>query len=294
MRNVVPVISLFAALLVGPAAQQASLSWNNNGLSRSETYQLSDARNDSIYPFVFHGGFWINLHHFLYEQATARKQPASSGPATSAINSMSRLSAEQQQLWNAALDYYTNAMIKRDLLQDRDMVIMNDILSESEAAPDLSKSGLSDDLRKVLESVAPIYRARWWPQHDRANRFWIAMAIPMVKQFGETLISQLTAAYKGKWPAAPIRVDVAEYANWAGGYTTIDPDHNVHTTICSIESGYQGFAALEMLFHEASHSMVSPRNGARWRRLSPASVRLRTNRYRMDCGMQSSSIQWAN
>lgn len=259
MRNPTPFIGIFAVLLVGPAAQQAS-SWNN--LGSSATYQLNDARNESTYPFVFHSGFWINLHHFLYEQAAERKRPGSSGSAAGAVTSLSQLNPEQQKLWNAALDYYTNTMIKRDLLQDRDMVTMNGKLSESGAALDLAKSRLSDEVRKVLESVAPVYRARWWPQHDRANRFWIAMAIPMVKQFGETLVRQLTAAYKGKWPAAPIRVDVVEYANWAGGYTTVDPDQNVHTTICSIESDYQGFAALEMLFHEASHSMVGPRNGA--------------------------------
>ena len=260
MRNIIPVIALFSALLFGPAAQPASSSRNNNGFGRSETHQQNDARNHSVYPFVFHSGFWINLHHFLYEQAAERKQSGSSGSAAGAVTSMSQLSPEQQQLWNAALDYYTRTMIKADLLQDRDMVTINDILSE--AAPDLSKSGLKDDLRRVLENIAPVYRARWWPQHDKANRFWIALAIPMVKQFGETLISQLTTAYKGKWPVAPIRVDVVEYANWAGGYTTVDPDNHVHTTICSIESDYQGFAALEMLFHEASHSMVSPRNGA--------------------------------
>ena len=115
---------------------------------------------------------------------------------------------------------------------------------------------------KIIESVAPIYRARWWPQHDRANRFWIAVATPMVQQFSRTLISQLTAAYKAKWPTDLIRVDVVEYANWAGAYTTFSSGDKVHITIGSIDSGNQGFSALELLFHEASHSMVGPRNGA--------------------------------
>jgi len=243
LRNLPPLITLLVAVLLSPAASAAS-------------------RNDTVYPFVFHSSFWINLHHFLYEQAAERKKPGSSGSAAGADKSMSQLSPEQLQLWNAALDYYTKAIIERDLLQNGSMVEINDTLSESESAPDLSKSSLNAELRKVLESVAPAYRVRWWPQHDRANRFWIAVAIPMVKQFGPTLIKQLTVAYKAKWPASPIRVDVLEYANWAGGYTTIDPERHVHTMICSIESDYQGFSALEMLFHEASHSLVDPRSGA--------------------------------
>ncbi|HEY0547806.1 MAG TPA: hypothetical protein VGC91_20675 [Pyrinomonadaceae bacterium] len=192
-----------------------------------------------------------------------RKQAGSSGQTTnSAASTNSQLSPEQRQLWDSALDYYAKTMIKRDLLQDQDMITINDQLGESEEARDLSKSGLPDDLRKILESVAPIYRARWWPQHDRANRFWIAVATPMVQQFSQTLIKQLTAAYKAKWPTDLIRVDVVEYANWAGAYTTFDRADRVHITVGGMDSGNQGFAALEILFHESSHSMVSPRNGA--------------------------------
>jgi pimeloyl-ACP methyl ester carboxylesterase len=239
--------------------------------------------SESTYPFEFHSGFWINLHHFLYEQALLRKRAANSGQTASiATTPKSQLSAEQQKLWDAALDYYTKTMIKRDLLLDSDMRTINDQLAESERASDLSKPGLSGDLIKILESVAPVYRALWWPQHDKANRFWIAVVIPMVQQFSHTLINQLTAAYKAKWPADLIRVDVVEYANWAGAYTTFDRADKVHITI-STDPGNQGFAALEIVFHEASHSMVL-RGTALWRKPSHASAVLRTNQYRKICG----------
>jgi hypothetical protein len=261
-RNVIPVTVLISLLVTIPTAQAVSSNTRNNESVTRAAYQRSDARNESTYPFEFHSGFWINLHHFLYEQALLRKRAAGSGQtANSATNPKNQLSSEQQQLWNSALDYYRDAMIKRDLLLDREMMTINDQLAESEGAPDLSKSGLSSDLIKFLESVAPIYRAHWWPRHDRANRFWIAVVTPMVKQFSQTLIKQLTAAYKAKWPTDLIRVDVVEYANWAGAYTTFDRTDKVHITI-STDPGNQGFAALELLFHEASHWMVSPGNGA--------------------------------
>jgi len=153
-------------------------------------------------------------------------------------------------------------LIKRDFVSDEGMIVMNDQLSESEGAADLSKSGLGGDLVKILEGVAPTYRAHWWPKHDRANRLWIAVVTPLVQQFGRTLVKELAAAYKAKWPAEVIRVDVAEYANWAGAYTTFGSGERVHTTICSADSGNQGFSSLELLFHEASHWMVGPRNGS--------------------------------
>jgi hypothetical protein len=168
---------------------------------------------------------------------------------------------KERQLWDAAVDYYLKNIIKRDLLFDDELVTMNDQLSEAEAARDLSKSGINSEVVKVLESVAPVYRVHWWPQHDRANRFWIAVATPMVQQFSRTLIKQLTTAYQAKWPTDPIRVDVVEYANWAGAYTTFGDGQRVHITV-DTDPGNQGFAALELLFHESSHWMVGPRNGA--------------------------------
>jgi hypothetical protein len=258
VRNAILVAAIISSLVTIPTAQATPSNARKNGSFTSKAYRQSDARNESTYPFEFHSGFWINLHHFLYEQALLRRRGASSGQTA---NPNSQLSSEQRQLWNTALDYYTKTMIKRDLLLDSDMTTINYQLGESEGAPDLGKSGLSSDLIKILESVAPIYRARWWPQHDRANRFWIAVATPMVQQFSQTLIKQLTAAYKAKWPTDLIRVDVVEYANWAGAYTAFDRADKVHITI-DTDPGNQGFAALELLFHESSHWMVGPYNGA--------------------------------
>ena len=243
-------------------AQAASSSARNREPFTSTSYQRSPARSEGTYPFEFHSGFWINLHHFLYEQALLRRHGGNSVQAASGLAKPSaQLSKEQQQLWNTALDYYVNALIKHDLLFDDNMKMINDRLGELEGAPDLSKSGLNADLVKILESVAPVYRALWWTQHNKANRFWVAVVTPLVQQFSRTLIAQLTAAYKAKWPADLIRVDVVEYANWAGAYTAFDRANRVHITM-STDPGNQGFAALELLFHEASHSMVYPGNGA--------------------------------
>lgn len=262
VRSAITVATLISSLLTVRTAQATSSSARNKESFTSTAYRRSNVRSEGTYPFEFHSGFWINLHHFLYEQALLRRRGGNSVQATSNLaNPNGRLSTEQQQLWNAALDYYASTMIKRDLLFDDNMRMINNRLGELERAPDLSKSGLSADLIKILESVAPIYRALWWPQHEKANRFWVAVVTPLVQQFSRTLIGQLTAAYKAKWPTDVIRVDVVEYANWAGAYTTFDRADRVHITM-STDPGNQGFAALELLFHEASHSMVDPRNGA--------------------------------
>jgi hypothetical protein len=61
----------------------------------------------------------MNFHHFLYEQALLRKQAGGTGQSTnSGKNPKNQLSSEQQDVWFAAVDYYKNTLIKRDLLLD--------------------------------------------------------------------------------------------------------------------------------------------------------------------------------
>lgn len=133
------------------------------------------------------------------------------------------------------------------------MVRIKNRLVELEAAADLKGAGLQPELVATLERAAPIYRAQWWAEQDRANHLWIKAVTPLINRFGDALIGQLTTAYRAKCPGRRIRVDVVKYASWAGAYTTLDP---VHIMVSSTDPRTQALAALETLFHEASHAMV--------------------------------------
>jgi len=214
--------------------------------------------------FEFHSGFWINLHDFLYHQAriSARQLAGGSDKAAGTAPGLAdtgSLTPEQQRTWTSVLDYYRKTWIGRDLLFDEEMVRVKNRLVESEAAADLKRSELQPELVAALERAAPIYRARWWAEQDRANHSWIGAVTPLVNRFGDTLVGQLTTAYRAKWPGPRIRVDVVKYASWAGAYTTLDP---VHITVSSTDPRTQGLVALETLFHEASHAMVGRSFGA--------------------------------
>lgn len=185
--------------------------------------------------FEFRSGFWINLDHFLMAQALANPAPPEVAPQ-----------------WTAAINYYRESFVKRQPPSGK-VVERNDRLSDLENAASLKDSGLDPELIPVLESAALIYRERWWPAHDRANRAWIQAASPLVSKYSTDLKRELGNAFGTKWPASPIRTDVVGDANWAGAYTTIDPSH---ITISSTSPNNQGEAALEMLFHEGSHTIA--------------------------------------
>lgn len=185
--------------------------------------------------FEFHSGFWMNLDHFLREQAAVNPSP------------------EVAPGWTAAVDYYRKNLIRRETFSD-DAIALNNGLSDLGGARSLKDSGLNPDLIAILDAAAPIYRERWWPAHDRGNRAWIQAVSPLLAKYSADLKRDLGKAYGIIWPSAPIRTDVVENASSLGAYTSNDPPH---ITISSADVNYQGDAALEMLFHEGSHTTFS-------------------------------------
>lgn len=230
--------------------------------------RAQEASQAPLPVFEFRSGFWINLHHFLYEQARLRKGRISNSrqgevpgpPASAAPASTEALPPAERDAWTAALDYYGGDLAERDLLFNGDMVNINNRLAQMEGCPDLSgkksrecASGLRQELIAALERAAPAYRSRWWPEQDRSNRAWVASVGPLVRQFGAGLAQQLASIYRAEWSVGQLRVDVVCYAGPFGAYTSLDP---VHVTLSSADPRNQGPAGLEVLFHEASHALA--------------------------------------
>jgi hypothetical protein len=190
--------------------------------------------------FVFHSNPWLNLHHFA--RASARGGPAPTG-----------LSDEEGRQWAAGVESY-KPYAARDLLQDDDMVDIKNALRGAEGRTSLDGIKIDAGLKATLERLMPIYQRRWWPEHERANRAWIAAVQPLLERHGTALSQALTRTYDTSWPRDPIPVDLSITAGPNGAYTTGPP---THVTISSSEPSLQGLAALEMLFHESSHSAVS-------------------------------------
>jgi hypothetical protein len=196
--------------------------------------------------FEFHSGFWMNLHHFLYKLA----QSISAEPTIG-----EDLTVKAGPEWDAAVLYYKQKMISRDLLFDNGMSEIKFALEDQENEKMLKPAGqLTPELISILEKAAPAYREHWWKAHDAANHQWIQAVSVLLNKYGETLVHELSDAYKTRWPDDTIRVDVTNYANWSGAYTTIDP---TRITISAGDRANYERAALEIVFHEASHGIAA-------------------------------------
>src|SRR6202048_3402454 len=225
--------------------------------------------------FEFHSGFWVNLHHTLYQEAkfgasqdafTAAgndKAPGKNRPTLkTSPGTRSALTPAEQRAWDEALRYYAANYIDKDLLFTTELILIKNQLGDFDGCDELSgrkketcNAGLPANLTHVLEAAALVYRAHQWPGHDLANRRWVMRVAPLVREQGLGLSQRLAEIYQTKWPKDKIRVDVCAYANRSGAYTTLDP---LRVTISSTDPRNQGAEALEVLFHEASHGIAEP------------------------------------
>jgi hypothetical protein len=231
----------------------------------------SNSAEISLPVFELHSSFWINLHHTLYYEARRKKKSTSregkgdknpSSAPKPALAVTPPLAEAEQKEWDDAVGYYVANYADKDLLFSTELIQLKDQLGDFEDCDELSgrkrkfcDAGLPPKLTQVLEGAAPVYRARLWPEHDRANRNWILRVAPLVREQGVGISERLADIYRTRWPQGKIRVDVSAYANSAGAYTTVDP---LRVTISSLDPRNQGAEALEVLFHEGSHGIAEP------------------------------------
>ena len=256
LQNLVaPIVS--AALFILAVASGMSARPARTAPSNHPVQEASASAIDRDRYFEFHSGFWINLHQFLYEEAVVRsgnpQAKRHEAELTSDSSLSSSLSGDEKTAWDSAVSYYQNNLISLDLLTNDHMRLIKNQLESLESASTMSRSHLDPALVAALDRAAPVYRAHWWPAHNKANQDWIAAAGPLVDQNGDTLVQDMSRAYDATWPETPIRVDVVAYAYWSGAYTTMHPNR---ITISSLDPANQKTAALEVLFHEASHTLI--------------------------------------
>jgi hypothetical protein len=198
---------------------------------------------------------WLDLHHFLYVLGRAQAGvPDALG--TNAPHEqdtvLPTLTPDEQARWRDAVGLYAQHFSRLDLVSDPQLVAMTGRLAAIGGAATLDGVGPtpSPEVVGALERVAPAYRRAWWPAHRRANEQWVAETKALVEPHGQQVLTFITGAYQLPWPVAGYPVHVCAYTNWAGAYSTDGP----LLVVSSVDAGGDhGPAALETVFHEATH-----------------------------------------
>lgn len=200
-----------------------------------------------IGPFQIHDSFWMSLHQTLIADAGGF-----------ADLDRSVLSQQESGVWDDAVRSYRDAAPGRSMYFERPMMITSDLLTQ--VADDASILGVDPPMAEVLLTAAPIYRKHWWASHTKANAFFIARVSGMLDESAEELIAAHEAVYGESWPDR-IRVYVTPYGGSLGAYSMGGKEGGWIVTVSSLDRGHYGLGALEVIFHEASHSIVHPRHG---------------------------------
>lgn len=200
--------------------------------------------------FAFHSDPWINLHHFLYHWARADEglgEGRSHVPVPER-GSDSALSNPDRRAWESALAFYRRAVAPRDHF-DEQMLAQKRALMELGGLPQAHPADAIPGIARALAAAMPVYQARWWPDHDRANRGWIAEVVPLLRRHEARYVELTTRIHGAAWPHQQRRVDVSAYANQRAGYTA-----EGHIVIYSTDDGNQHLYGLETVVHEVQHT----------------------------------------
>ncbi len=207
---------------------------------------VSAAPSSTVLPahranFEFHSAFLMNLHHFLFNLGVHQElMDKIIWPITPTREEMNSL--------RAAVAFYHDNYVRRDLLFDEVMTSIKTGLSIDDARRDASSLPLTQPLIAVLNSVAPMYARCIWAEQDALNQTWIREAKVLDARYGEEIQGGIEHYLGRPFPTSPIRIDVVvETGKRQGGYT------DVQTVIPGGRISYQGLASLEMLYHETSH-----------------------------------------
>jgi hypothetical protein len=190
---------------------------------------------------------WVNLHQRLLYEAVFKVDKPPAG-----------LSSDGLAKWKQAVEDYRAYVGRRHPIFNEELVRINDVLAETSA--DRLPDTIPAAAKRVLEVAMPLYRQAQWEEDDRANRFWMAVAEPLLASAGEELAAAHAKAYDVPFPKR-ILVDVTSFA-WQFGAYTVGEGESAHVTVASKDNGNQGFAALETLMHEPSHAIVGSNEGA--------------------------------
>lgn len=204
--------------------------------------------------FAFHSDFATNLNDALITAGTARNDSEPelfhSGAEESCFGELPR---SARAAWDRAVDYYAEIISPAEWSGRQQYLLRMHLAGFDEQLKDARARQFVEIARSFRAAAAPGYEACRWATQDAKNRRWIKELKSQLATHEQGIARRLKELYQKSWGALPIPVDVVETVSWSGASTFFPDSSSGHLLI---SNSYQGPAALEVVFHEASHMLM--------------------------------------
>jgi hypothetical protein len=203
--------------------------------------------------FAFYSDFSTNLNDALVVAGAARKrgEPELFGSGSEAESCFAELPGSARAGWNLAVDYYAQIVSPAGWMGRQQFLLRFDLADFDDELDERTRTyaGIAEGFRAA---AAPAYRACRWPAQDAGNRRWIDGLTRRLAVHQDAIGKRLERLYGTSWHGLPIRFDIVPTAPYTGANTWSEPPHiQASSTITDGD-------ALEIAFHEASHTLMRP------------------------------------
>jgi len=239
-----------AAVAIGLLLLTAPPSTANPGTAP----QVRDNAVATTPYFAFFSDLPTNLNDALVEAGRARDAgTAELFAAGSEAACFEGLAPSLRAGWNRAVDYYAE-IISPASWNARQQFLLRLDLAGVEGAIDDGRARQFVDLATAFRAAArPAYVACRWETRDAENRGWIEAIGDLLVAHENAIATRLEQLYDKPWDGLPIRVDVVETVNEQGANSIFLDPVGGHLLV---SASFTGNAALETVFHEASHLLM--------------------------------------
>ena len=206
--------------------------------------------------FAFFSDPAANLNDALIAAGRARRAKSQelfhTGPEKECFD---RLPAAERAAWARAVDYFAEIVVPFDIGAREQILFRIELMAGSDWATGDDRTFMAI-ARSIRAAAMPTYERCRWPAQDASNRRWIEHAVALLKVHEPALGERLPQLYGTRWARLPYRVDVVDSVSQLGGNAQFFVPAGPHILISSSAPANQDRAALEVIFHEASHSLV--------------------------------------
>lgn len=238
-----PVLIALATLLVAPGGS----------LAAGPAPDPAPAPVATTAHFAIHSDLPTNLHDALVVAGAARKDGEPELFHAGAEEScFAELPTSARLGWDLAVQFYAE-VVSPGGWSDRPQFLLRLDLAGLGEEPDERARRFLGIARGFLAAATPAYEACRWSAQDSENRRWIEALKPRLAAHGATVARHLERYYGTPLHGLPIRVDAVPTAPPTGANSIFLTPEGGHLVVSSTVAEED---ALEIVFHEASHTLM--------------------------------------